>query len=62
MIIRGRTDMHQLLVFLSVIGGLQAFGFLGILLGPLIVALFISFLNFYRLEFRDTLRNKAARG
>jgi predicted PurR-regulated permease PerM len=62
MIIRGRTDMHPLLVFLSVIGGLQAFGFLGILLGPLVVALFISFLNFYRLEFRDTLRNKAARG
>jgi len=60
-IIRGKTDMHPLLVFLSVIGGLGAFGFLGILLGPLVVALFISFLNFYRLEFRDTLRDKVAR-
>ncbi len=58
MIIKGRTDMHPLLVFLSVLGGLQAFGFLGILLGPLLVALFISFLNFYRVEFRDTPLNK----
>jgi len=60
-IIRGRTDMHPLLVFLSVLGGLQAFGFLGILMGPLVVALFISFLNFYRIEYHDTLRNKAVR-
>lgn len=60
MIIRGRTDMHPLLVFLSVLGGLQAFGFLGILLGPLVVALFISFLNFYRLEFHESLRHKKA--
>ena len=57
-IIKGRTDMHPLLVFLSVLGGLQVFGFLGILLGPLMVALFVSFLNFYREEFREPLRNK----
>ena len=58
MIIQGRTDMHPLLVFFSVLGGLQAFGFLGILLGPLMVALFVSFLNFYRLEFREILHAK----
>jgi predicted PurR-regulated permease PerM len=57
-IIRGRTDMHPLLVFLSVLGGLQAFGFIGILLGPLMVALFLTFLNFYQLEFQDSLRLK----
>jgi predicted PurR-regulated permease PerM len=57
-IIRGRTDMHPLLVFLSVLGGLQAFGFLGVLLGPLLVALFLTFLNFYQLEFRETLLHK----
>jgi predicted PurR-regulated permease PerM len=55
-IIKGRTDMHPLLVFLSVLGGLQVFGFLGVLLGPLLVALFVSFLNFYREEFQETLR------
>ncbi len=50
MIIRGRTDMHPLLVFMSVLGGMQVFGFLGVLLGPLIVAVFIAFLNLYRME------------
>lgn len=60
MIIQGRTDMHPLLVFFSVLGGLQAFGFLGILLGPLLVALFISFLNFYRVEFRGALQQKVS--
>jgi len=58
MIIRGRTDMHPLLVFLSVLGGMQAFGFIGILLGPLVVALFLSFLEFYRIEFRESLERK----
>ncbi len=58
-IIRGRTDMHPLLVFLSVLGGLEAFGFLGVILGPLVVAFFLSFLNFYRLRFGGHLRDKA---
>ena len=57
-IIRGRTDMHPLLVFLSVLGGMQAFGFLGILVGPLVAALFLSFLDFYRKEFREPLERK----
>ncbi len=36
----------------SVLGGMQVFGFLGVLLGPLIVAVFIAFLNLYRMELR----------
>ncbi len=57
-IIQGRTDMHPLLVFLSVLGGMQAFGFQGIIIGPLTVALFVSFLSFYQIEFRETLEKK----
>ncbi len=57
-IIRGRTDMHPLLVFLGVLGGLEAFGFLGVLLGPLVVAIFLSFLNFYKLRFSGHLQDK----
>jgi predicted PurR-regulated permease PerM len=59
-IIQGRTNMHPLLVFLSVLGGIQAFGALGLVLGPLAVAVFISFLEFYRIEFRETLEGKMA--
>jgi predicted PurR-regulated permease PerM len=58
MLIRGKTHMHPLLVFLGVLGGLQAFGFLGVVVGPLAVALFVSFLNFYRQEFHAHLREK----
>ncbi len=58
-IIRGRTDMHPLLVFLRVLGGMEAFGFLGVLLGPLAVAIFLSFLNFFRLRYSGHLQDKA---
>jgi predicted PurR-regulated permease PerM len=61
-IIQGRTDMHPLLVFLSVLGGMQAFGFLGILLGPLAVAIFVSLLNFYRHQFGKNLENPVEPG
>jgi predicted PurR-regulated permease PerM len=56
-IIQGRTDLHPLLVFLSVLGGMQAFGFLGVLLGPLAVAIFVTLLNFYRYQFGKNLEN-----
>lgn len=56
MIIQGRTNMHPLLVFFGVLGGLQVFGFLGILLGPLTITIFLTFLNFYRLEFGHTIK------
>ncbi len=60
-IIQGRTDMHPLLVFLSVLGGMQAFGFQGIIIGPLTVALFVTFLTFYQIEFRENLEKKLGR-
>jgi len=56
MIIQGRTNMHPMLVFFGVLGGLRVFGFLGILLGPLTITIFLSFLNFYRLEFSHAIK------
>jgi len=38
MLLSGRTSMHGLLVFLSLMGGVAAFGFIGLVLGPVIVA------------------------
>lgn len=38
-IIGRHTKLHQLLIMFSVIGGIQQFGFIGIVLGPVIVAL-----------------------
>lgn len=54
LIIGGRSDMHPLLIFFAVLGGLQVFGFLGILLGPLVVTIFLTFLGFFRHQFQQT--------
>jgi predicted PurR-regulated permease PerM len=50
LVIGGRTKLHTLLVFFSVLGGLQFFGFLGFILGPLITALCLSLLEIYTFE------------
>ncbi len=42
MIISGRSDLNTLPVFFGVLGGLAAFGFLGLFIGPLVVALGIT--------------------
>ena len=39
-----RTRMHELVVFFAVLGGLQVFGVLGIIMGPVVVALTMGFL------------------
>ncbi len=43
-IISGRVQLHPLLVFISLLGGAQAFGFLGLFIGP--AALSVTFVIF----------------
>jgi predicted PurR-regulated permease PerM len=43
-----RTRLHELLIFFSVLGGLQVFGILGLVLGPVIVAITFALLEVYR--------------
>ncbi len=38
MLLSGRTTMNGLLVFISLLGGMAAFGFIGLVLGPVIIA------------------------
>lgn len=51
LIIKGRIKVHPLLIFLSLFGGVAIFGPIGILLGPIIIALFIATIAIYREEF-----------
>ncbi len=46
--ISGRTEIHNLFIFFSILGGLKAFGFLGLFLGPILVALSLSIIDTYR--------------
>ena len=47
-IIRGRVSIPLVLVFFSVFGGIQVFGLLGLVFGPLVVAIFVSVVGIIR--------------
>jgi predicted PurR-regulated permease PerM len=57
-LIEGRAPVHPLLTFLSVLGGVFAFGPKGIIYGPIILNLLIAFLHIYELEYKGVLSNK----
>ena len=46
-------QMNALLVFIGIIGGIKVFGILGIVYGPLIITIFLTLAEIYRLEYRD---------
>lgn len=52
MIIGSRARIPTLLLFFSILGGLKLFGFTGILLGPVILAVFLSLLDIYKREYQ----------
>jgi len=43
--LKDRIKIHPLLIFFSILGGLQVFGFNGILLGPVIIILFFTIVD-----------------
>jgi len=47
-----RVQMHTLLVFLAIIGGLKLFGILGIIYGPLVVTAFLTLSDIYESSYR----------
>lgn len=49
-IVKGRSDVPLLLVFLGAFGGLASFGVIGILVGPVIVAMLLALLHIYVAE------------
>jgi predicted PurR-regulated permease PerM len=52
-LLSGRTQMNGLLVFISLLGGIAAFGLIGLVLGPVIMATAISFVDAYATERRE---------
>ena len=49
-VISGRVNLHPLLVFVALLGGAQAFGFLGLFVGPAAVTLAVTVLALLRPE------------
>ena len=53
-LVSGRTKVHPLLILIGVLGGLKIFGFIGMLLGPLILALLVALVRFYEQAYLPT--------
>jgi predicted PurR-regulated permease PerM len=55
LLIEGKVKMHTLLVFMSLLGGINYFGIEGVIFGPIIVALGLTLLELYKMEFSQEL-------
>jgi predicted PurR-regulated permease PerM len=53
-----KVQMHILLVFLAVLGGLKVFGILGIIYGPLVMTAFLTLTDIYRTSYETYIRTK----
>jgi predicted PurR-regulated permease PerM len=46
-LISGRTQIHTLLLFFGILGGLKIFGFLGFIAGPLVITICLAIIDIY---------------
>ena len=51
-IIGQEMKMNSILVFIGVLGGIKLFGIMGIIYGPLIITIFLTMAEIYRLEYK----------
>jgi predicted PurR-regulated permease PerM len=47
MILKGRSKMHPLISLVAIFGGMEMFGIMGILLGPILAAVLIALLQIW---------------
>lgn len=50
-VVKGPVEMHPLLIFFAVVGGIKLWGLLGIVFGPLALAMVLALLEIFRGEF-----------
>lgn len=49
------TKLHELMIFLSTLGGIFMFGVVGLFIGPIIASLFVTIWEIYGVAFKDVL-------
>jgi predicted PurR-regulated permease PerM len=47
-LIRNQTKLHELFIFFSVLGGISVFGLLGIVMGPVVLAITLGLLSTFK--------------
>jgi predicted PurR-regulated permease PerM len=50
MFLQNRIQLHPLIIFFAILGGLRSFGFNGLILGPMLVILFLTVLDLFLTE------------
>jgi predicted PurR-regulated permease PerM len=50
MFLRNRIQLHPLIIFFAILGGMAAYGFNGFILGPMVVILFLTVLDLFLTE------------
>jgi predicted PurR-regulated permease PerM len=55
LLIQGKAQVHPMIIFFSIFGGITLFGFWGVIFGPLIVALTFTILHIYELQYSNAL-------
>ncbi|MDR1566484.1 MAG: AI-2E family transporter [Treponema sp.] len=48
--LQNRIHLHPLIIFFAILGGVSAFGFNGVVLGPMVVILFLTVLDLFLIE------------
>ena len=49
------TEMHDLMILFSTLGGISMFGLVGFMIGPILAALFVTIWDIYAVAFKDVL-------
>jgi len=52
-LVSSRTNVHPVLILIGVLGGLRVFGFIGMLIGPLILAILVALIKFYEQNYKS---------
>jgi predicted PurR-regulated permease PerM len=55
LLIQGKAQVHPMIIFFSIVGGISLMGFWGVVFGPLIVALAFTILHIYELQYSNVL-------
>lgn len=53
-----QKNVHQMLLFLSIFGGMSVFGVIGLFLGPMLIAMLTSVVNIYERDFVNKQKKK----
>lgn len=54
-LMRGKMQVHPMILFFSIFGGIVFFGFWGVIFGPLIIAIALTLLHIYEVEYCELL-------